>query len=57
MYALEIMLMHGQPQSFHSYLTEGRSNCYINNLSEKTLTENFFLFVFSLAFSITIECK
>ena len=58
MYALEIMLMHGQPQSFHSYLTEGRSNCYTNNLSEKTLTENFFVFfVFSLAFSITIECK
>ena len=46
MYALEIMLMHGQPQSFHSYLTEGRSNCYINNLSEKTLTGNFFFFLF-----------
>ena len=46
MYALEIMLMHGQPQSFHSYLTEGRSNCYTNNLSEKTLTENFFVCLF-----------
>ena len=41
MYALGIMLMHIKSHSFHSYLTQGISYSYINNLSEKTLTENF----------------
>ena len=59
MYALGIMLMQSYSQSFHSHLTQDLSNYYINNLTEKTLTENFnfFLFLFSLAFSITIEGK
>ena len=43
MCALGTMQMHSYSQSFHSYLTEGLSYYYINNLSEKTLTENFIL--------------
>ena len=43
MYALGIMLMQSYSQSFHSHLTQGLSNYYINNLTEKTLTENFIL--------------
>ena len=35
--------MESQPQSFYSYLTQGLSYCYINNLSEATLTENFII--------------
>ena len=43
MYPLGIIPVHSWSQSFHSHLTQGLSYCYVNNLSEKTLTENFIL--------------
>ena len=47
MYAVGIMLKHSYSESVHSYLIQGLSNCYVNNLLEKIMTRNlFFLFVF-----------
>ena len=47
MYAVGIMLKHSYSESVHSYLIQGLTNCYVNNLLEKIMTRNlFFLFAF-----------
>ena len=47
MYAVGIMLKHSYSESVHSYLIQGLSNGYVNNLLEKIMTRNlFFLFAF-----------